>query len=79
VSVEQRVKKIFVAELGIPDADVDAGLTYGSTPEWDSTSHMVLVLALEDEFETSFEPDELVELTSLQAIESALARRGIQD
>ena len=47
-----------------------------SIPAWDSAGHMNLILALEKEFGVQFGDDEVVELVSLEAIATALARHG---
>lgn len=47
-----------------------------SEPRWDSLNHMTLLFALEDEFGIQFSDQELPSLTSVVAIERALAAHG---
>ena len=49
-----------------------------TTPGWDSTRHVELVVALEDHFGCMFEPEEVAELVSLSKIEEILTRHGSQ-
>ena len=48
-----------------------------SITAWDSAGHLNLVLELEKEFGVQFDEDEVVDLIDLQAIEAALAKRGV--
>ena len=44
-------------------------------PEWDSLSHISLVMALEAEFGIQFEADDLASMTSIAAIRDRLGDR----
>lgn len=52
----------------------------GASPQtisnWDSLAHMNLVLALEEEFGVQFQDQELVQMTSFEAILSSLALKA---
>ncbi|MCP4592251.1 MAG: acyl carrier protein [bacterium] len=54
----------------LASAEVDA---------WDSVMHITLLLTLEQSFGVTFEPEEGAEMTSIEAIRSALARHGATD
>jgi len=43
-----------------------------SIPAWDSAAHMNLIVELEKEFRVQFGDDEVVELVSVEAIQTAL-------
>lgn len=43
--------------------------------KWDSLHHLNLIVELEDEFDTEFEPEEIAEMKSFAAIKSALEAR----
>lgn len=45
------------------------------TPEWDSITHMSLVLALESRFSVEFTGDEIGELTSISKIYKILTEK----
>jgi acyl carrier protein len=73
----EQIQAVFLVELGIPADDFSPALAYGAIPEWDSSSHMVIVLALEERFNIMFDPDEVVELSTVGRIEDALRAKGI--
>lgn len=75
----QEIQQVFASELGIPPEELGSDLKYGETPEWDSNSHMVLVMALEEKFDVNFESDEIVSLTTLGSIHRTLLQKGIAD
>lgn len=75
----QEIEQVFTSELGIPPEELGDDLKYGEIPEWDSNSHMVLVMALEEKFEVNFDSDEIVTLTTLGNIRRVLLEKGIYD
>ena len=42
--------------------------------KWDSLNHLNLIVELEDEFNVSFEPEDIAEMKSLDIIETKLNR-----
>ncbi len=55
--------------------NADASTAMESTPAWDSVAHLNLCLSIEAEFGVPLTPEEMLELTSVAAIEALLARR----
>ena len=43
--------------------------------KWDSLSHLNLIIELEQQYNVSFEPEDIVEMTSLQRIEQKLLKK----
>jgi acyl carrier protein len=43
---------------------------------WDSLRHLNLILALEEHFGVTFEPEEIPELTSVEKLSEAIAKRS---
>jgi acyl carrier protein len=66
-----------VREIGLRPEEFNDELMYNSVPEWDSQSHLVLVLAIEEKFNISLEPDEVVGMTSVSKIFDLLQGRGV--
>jgi citrate synthase len=64
ISLEQ----LIATTLKIPTAQVTDALAFDDIPEWDSLSHVNLMLALESAYKTSIDEDHMVELTSVKAI-----------
>ena len=44
--------------------------------KWDSLNHLNLVVELEEAFDVSFEPEEIAEMKSLDAIENLLNQKA---
>ena len=70
--------RVFVETFEINEDDLNETLEYQSIPAWDSVGHMSLIAALEDEFEISFEMDDVIEFgTYLSGIDT-LKKYGVQ-
>lgn len=76
--MRQAVQEIFVNELGIEEDDYSEDLAYNSIPEWDSASHMVIIIAVEEKFGVELSSDEVVSMTSIPKIYSVLQSKGIK-
>ena len=75
--MEREVRQVFIDELGIDDDAYSEELTYNSIPEWDSASHMVIVVALEEKFGIELSSDEVVAMTTIPKIYAVLQAKGI--
>jgi acyl carrier protein len=47
---------------------IDGNASQRAIEKWDSLGHLNLIVALEEEFGVSFEPEEITEMTSVQII-----------
>ena len=69
-SVEERVKKIVVEQLGVKDEEVKEDASFVDDLGADSLDTVELVMALEEEFETEIPDDEAEKITTVrQAID----------
>jgi acyl carrier protein len=69
-SVEERVKKIVVEQLGVKAEDVKDDASFVDDLGADSLDTVELVMALEEEFETEIPDDEAEKITTVrQAID----------
>ena len=75
--MRKALQDIFVKEIGLKPEEFNDELMYNSVPEWDSQSHLVLVLAIEEKFNISLEPDDVVSMTSVSRIFDVLQSRGV--
>jgi acyl carrier protein len=71
------LKEIFIKELGLKPGDFQDDLTYNSVPEWDSASHMSMILAVEEKFDLALESDDIVSMTSVGKILTILESKGV--
>jgi acyl carrier protein len=69
--IRQTVAEVFLIEV----QQVSAESSPESIPAWDSMGHLSLVLTLEQKFGVKFDPDQIPQLTSIQAIAEAVAAK----
>jgi citrate synthase len=62
------ITEVVASTLGIPVHRVTDELSYNSIREWDSLSHVNLMLALEKILDIEIDEDMMVELTTVKAI-----------
>lgn len=65
-SIEERVKKIVVEQLGVNEADVNNSASFVEDLGADSLDTVELVMALEEEFETEIPDEEAEKITTVQ-------------
>jgi acyl carrier protein len=64
----EKINKILADNLKISLDQASQNLTMRDISDWDSLSHMNLIVAIEDEFEIQLTGDEIVEMISLDKI-----------
>lgn len=65
-SIEERVKKIVVDQLGVKEEDVTPNASFVDDLGADSLDTVELVMALEEEFETEIPDEEAEKITTVQ-------------
>jgi acyl carrier protein len=60
------IQKVFEIE------QIDENTSQQDIEKWDSLGHLNLIVALEEEFDVLFEPEEIAEMTSVQKIISKI-------
>ena len=65
-SIEERVKKIVVEQLGVKEEEVTANASFVDDLGADSLDTVELVMALEEEFECEIPDEEAEKITSVQ-------------
>lgn len=66
-SIEERVKRIIVDQLGVDEADVKPSASFVEDLGADSLDTVELVMALEEEFETEIPDEEAEKISTVQA------------
>lgn len=64
----EAVADVVARALKLPRERIADDLEYGTVQQWDSLSHVELMLRLEEEFGLEIAEDTMVELTSVAAI-----------
>lgn len=74
---EQRLINAVSEAIGIESGSVTDELTYNNIPEWDSIAHMVLVTALETEFDIMLDTDDIIDMSSVAKVKEILFKYGV--
>lgn len=74
--MENLLRQIFRDDLGFNDDEFYPELSYNSSPKWESASHLVLIMALEERLGVSFSPDEVVSMTSVKKILALIQKQA---
>lgn len=73
-----RVRRVASREFKVSAESLTVASEAADVAGWDSSTHLVLMMALEEEFGISFDLDEVTELTSIGAIADAIDARAGQ-
>ena len=68
--MKERIKEVLKRVFELDEVKDDISQT--TCIKWDSLNHLNLVVGLEDEVGVSFEPEDIAEMKSLEAIEMKL-------
>ncbi len=74
---QQTLRSTVAAVLGVPEASVNDDTSPDNVAAWDSVKHLNLVMALEEAFNTSFTPEETMEMTSVKLMSLILEEKGV--
>ena len=73
--MEDQIKQIMADVLDLDAGYIDESTSQDNTPNWDSLNHINLVFAFEQEFDTTFSPEEIEEMTSYLDVVETLERK----
>jgi acyl carrier protein len=74
-NIEQRIKEIMADILQLDRGKIGENTSVDTTPKWDSTNHITLVLTLEEEFSIEFNVDEIERMVSFADIARTVAAK----
>jgi acyl carrier protein len=74
--MHERVKLVIGSILDLDPNSIDESTRAASTDSWDSMNHIKMVVALEEEFNVTFDVEEIQSLLSYSDITKALQLRG---
>lgn len=72
MSTIRRFNDVIEAVLGIDASTITDSDSPNSIPQWDSVTHLQLLLALESEFGVQFSPDEMARLSTIGLLRERL-------
>lgn len=74
---ENTLKQIMADVFGVDANSIDERASVDTIAKWDSFNHMKLVLALEEQFNVTFQAEQTVEMLSYPLVKIALSEHGI--
>lgn len=72
-SMDRRFRDVIAAVLAIDANGISDADSPRTIPQWDSVTHLQLLLALEAEFGIQFSPEEMAQLSTIGLIRQRLA------
>ena len=66
--MEDKIYEIVSKVMGIPLSNVNIDSSPDTIEEWDSLKHINLMMALEEEFDMQFSPEEISDMLNMKLI-----------
>jgi acyl carrier protein len=73
-----RFRQLFAETLNIPVEQVTDELAYNAIRQWDSIAHMALVAAIDAEYDTMLETEDVIDMSSVKKAREILKKYGIE-
>ncbi|HAZ10354.1 MAG TPA: hypothetical protein DCY56_04535 [Candidatus Omnitrophica bacterium] len=73
--MEEKIKNIMSSVFEIKASKIDETTSPDTAEKWDSLNHMILVVALEEEFNVEFTGEEIVEMISYPLIKIVIKEK----
>ena len=78
MSNEQKLKSALSNVFGIEEALINEKTSMDTVEAWDSLHHLSVILAVEEEFNISFDEEESIIIISYPLIKSVLKDHGVE-
>ena len=72
--MEQKINDILIDVLKVQKEKTSEDLTMDDVNNWDSLTHMNLIVAIEDEFGIEMSGDDIAEMISFNSIKKTVAK-----
>lgn len=72
-----KLTRILSDTLGLDASEIGQDTAMATTPVWDSVMHLNVCMSVEAEFGVALSPEEMIEMTSVLAIEAVLRKHGV--
>ena len=73
MNIDEKIKKVMSAVFDIAVASIDDNSSPDSIANWDSLHHMNLIIALEEEFNVTFNEDDISNMLNYKLIKLTLS------
>ena len=77
-NTQDPVLEVVAAVLGVKASDLEESSSPETVGAWESSNHLSLVMAVEEEFDVSLTPDEALEMTTIGLIRATLREHGVE-
>lgn len=74
---QEKLKQVMADVFGVPADTINDSSSLETIERWDSTGHLNLVLALEEQFDVRFNDDQMGEITTYPLVKGALEDLGV--
>lgn len=74
---KEKLISVFVSALGIA-AEATENAVFKETPGWDSVGHVNLMNTIEETFDVSLEPDDILDFKSFEIGKEILQKYGLE-
>jgi acyl carrier protein len=74
---ESKLKQVMADVFGVDPTSIDESASVDTITKWDSYNHMNMVLALEEQFNVTFQAEQTVEMLSYPLVKTALSEHGV--
>lgn len=75
MEVLEKVIEIVATTCDVDKSEVNENSTVGDFPAWDSVGHLSILSSVEDAFDISFEPEEMMEMEDVKDIAEAVKQK----
>ena len=72
MEVLEKVIEIVATTCDVDKSEVNENSTVGDFPAWDSVGHLSILSSVEEAFDISFEPEEMMEMEDVKDIAEAV-------
>lgn len=73
--IKNKVCEIVAGICGVEVSEVTENSTVGDFPQWDSVGHLSILSKVEETFDISFEPEEMMEMEDVKDIAEAVNQK----
>ena len=71
----EKVIEIVAETCDVEKSEVNVNSTVGDFPAWDSVGHLSILSSIEEAFDISFEPEEMMEMEDVKDIAEAVKQK----
>ncbi|MDP3920138.1 MAG: acyl carrier protein [Candidatus Omnitrophota bacterium] len=76
---EDRLCRVLAEVFGVPAEQINEDSSPDTIENWDSASHINMILSLESEFDVKLTPEHAMEMLSVKLIRMILEELGVKD